>query len=638
MKLAGIVTWCRPVYGQIFFRPMWGMANKLEQQSPTTTRGDMAAVRLAAVRAQFARHGLGGYLVPRSDEYLGEYVPAGAERLSWLTGFTGSNGLAVVLADHAIVLTDPRYSIQVKNETDRRLYATSDRSQHPDGIKEWLQKVGAQGVTIGFDPRLHGIADIRNRRAQLEGLGIALRPVDENLIDTIWHDQPDIPHTGVESFLEAYAGLTSTDKRLMIGEQLQKSGVVAAFLSDPTDLAWLLNIRARDLAYTPIAFSRGLIYADGTVEWFIDPLRVSLEIRRNLGNAVNIVPPENMPDSIMRLKAKAGRDKVLVDERMTNYALAQMLEDRNIALQLGESPIIKPRAIKTVAEQNAIKDAHRKDAAAIVRFLAWFSDEAPHGRLDELGAVDKLLSFRKQDPAFRSQSFDTIAGYAANGAIVHYHVTPKTNKRITGNGLLLMDSGAQYVGGTTDITRVLLMGEATDDMCTHYTAVLKSHIAVARAVFPVGAVGSFIDAVARGPLWRQGLDFGHRVGHGVGCYLSVHEPAADLSAKSQDELKLGMVLSNEPGYYRDDHYGIRLESLVIVTPMGRVLADGRDVLGFETITLVPFDPSLTKLSMLDADEKLWLSTYHQHVINEIGPLVDPATRAWLGTVCTYFMV
>jgi Xaa-Pro aminopeptidase len=598
--------------------------------------------RLAAVRAEMARVGVAGYLVPKGDDYMGEYVPASAERLAWLTGFTGSNGMAVILADKALVVTDTRYSIQVKNQTDRKLYATSDR--YADGVVKWFEKMRVQGEGIGFDPALHSIAEIKRLRGQFEPMGISLQPVDGNLIDRIWLDRPMPPHSGVEPFLETFAGMSVADKRARVADALQAQGMAAAFLSDPTDLMWLLNVRARDLPYTPVALSRGVIYADGTVEWLIDPLRVPLDIKRNFGNAVMVTPPEVFAETVMRLKAKVGKDKVLVDERTINYAIAQMLEDRNIALKLGASPVIEPRACKTPAEQSSIRDAHRKDAVAIIRFLAWFDSEAPRGQLDEVGIADKLLSLRKLDPAFRGPSFETIAGFGPNGAIVHYKAEQNTARRITGDNLLLLDSGGQYVGGTTDITRTIAVGDATEDMRVHYTTVLKSHIAVARAVFPAGAVGSHIDALARAPLWQRGLDFGHRVGHGVGCYLSVHEPATDLSARGHDPILPGMVVSNEPGYYREGAYGIRLENLVVVVPADVTSplveggGDSTKFYRFDTLSLVPFDPSLTKLSMIDQAEKEWLAAYHARILHEVGPLLPAQDRAWLETVCAYFMV
>ncbi len=588
--------------------------------------------RIAALRSEMVKVGVDGYLIPRGDEYLGEYVPPCNERLEWVTGFTGSNGVALLVATKGVVVTDARYGIQVRAQVDRKFFETTD--QFNDGLVKFIQKHKIQNVTIGFDPAVHGIAAIRNLRAQLDPFGIILKPIDGNLVDRIWHDRPLAPHSGVEAFLETYAGLSAADKRTIIAEKLNDMGVAAAFLADPTDIAWLLNVRARDLAMVPVALSRAVIYADGTVEWVIDPLRVPLEVKRNLGNAVSIMPPESFPETIMRLKSRALRDPVLVDERMTSYAIAQMMEDRNIILKLGTSPVVIPRACKTSAEQQSIRDAHRRDAVALIRFLSWFEGEVGRGQLDELAVADKILWFRKQDPAFRGPSFETIAGYGSNGAIVHYRADENTSRKIMGNGLLLLDSGGQYVGGTTDITRVLAVGDPTDEMRVHYTTVLKSHIAVARAVFPRGTSGAFLDALSRAPLWVGGIDYGHRLGHGVGCFLSVHEPSVDLSAKGRDEIFLGMLISNEPGYYREGEYGIRLENLVLVVPADMV---GPEYRTLDTVSLVPFDPALTKLSMLSAEEKEWLSAYHTRILDEIGPMLPQADRMWAEMTCRYFM-
>lgn len=588
--------------------------------------------RVGLLRAEISRAGVDGYLIPRGDEYLGEYVPPCHERLAWITGFTGSNGIALLMADRGVMVTDSRYGIQVRGQVDRKFFETSD--QFNTGLLKFLEKHNIRNITIGFDPAVHGIAAIRMLRTQLDPMGIVLKPVDGNLIDRIWYDRPVPPHTGIESFLETYAGLSAADKRTMIAAQIAEQGLAAAFLADPTDIAWLLNIRARDLPCVPVALSRAVIYADSTVEWVIDPLRVPLEVKRNLGNGVSMTPPEAFSETVMRIKSKVGREPVLVDERMTSYAIAQVMEDRNIALKLGVSPVVIPRACKTAAEQQSIRDAHRRDAVALIRFLSWFETEVGRGQLDEIAVTDKVLWFRKQDPAFRGMSFDTIAGYGPNGAVIHYRATDPTNRKITGDGLLLLDSGGQYVGGTTDITRVLAVGDPTDEMRAHYTTVLKSHIAVARAVFPRGATGAFLDSLSRAPLWNKGLDYGHRLGHGVGCFLSVHEPSVDLSGKSRDEILTGMLISNEPGYYRDGEYGIRLENLTLVVPADHV---GPEYRALDTVSLVPFDPALTKLSMLSPEEKEWLSAYHTQILDEIGPMLPESDRMWAETTCRYFM-
>lgn len=596
----------------------------------------MTAHRVARLRAEMEKAGLDGYLVPRAGPYLGEYMAACDERLSWLTGFTGSAGLALILKERAVVMSDSRYTAQLKDEVDRKIFQTGDSTTQ--GVHGWMKQVNASGIKIGFDPALFGIGEIKRMGEQLEPLATTLAPLNDNLVDMIWNDQPEMPHTGVEPFLDIYAGLAAREKIQMISDELKRVGMAAAFMSDPADLAWLLNIRARDTEHTPVAFSRGVIYADGNVEWVIDPLRVPLDIKKNLGNVVQVTPPENLHETIMRLKSRVGKEPVLIDERYTSYRLAQMMEDRNITLKPGRSPVIIPRACKTVSEQKSIREAQIKDSVALIRFLAWFDGESPRGMLDEIGVADKLLSFRKLDPAFRGTSFDTIAGFGAHGALPHYRANEKTNKRITGDNLLLLDSGGQYVGGTTDITRTIAVGQPSEDMQMHYTSVLKAHIAVARAVFPRGTTGGFLDAVARAPLWARGLDFGHRLGHGVGCFMGVHEDAVSLTLRGQDTIEKGMYVSNEPAYYRVGEYGIRLENLVLVVDAPEMpVADGPQVFyTLDTVSLVPFDPSLTKLSMLNGEEKEWLVGYHTRILDVVGPLLPASDRAWLETVCKYF--
>lgn len=596
----------------------------------------MASERVSALRAQMERVQIDGYLIPRAGPYLGEYMAPSDERLAWISGFTGSAGMAVVLKDRAVVMSDSRYTAQLKDQVDRKVFHTIDSTT--PGLAGWIKQLGLSDLKVGYDPALLGIAEVSRLSDQVSALGVTLAPINDNLVDAIWVSQPDAPHTGIEPFLDSFAGITARDKIQMISDDLKTAGVAAAFLADPADFAWLLNVRARDCEHTPVALSRGVIYADGNVEWVIDPLRVPLDLKKNLGNVVQITPPENLHETIMRLKAKVGKEPVLIDERATSYRLAQMMEDRNITLKPGRSPITLPRACKTSAEQDSIRAAQIKDAVALIRFLAWFDGEAPRGTLDEMMVADKLLSFRRLDPAFRGPSFDTIAGFGPHGALPHYRATEKTNKKITGDNLLLLDSGGQYVGGTTDITRTIAVGVPTDQMQNDYTAVLKGHIAVACAVFPRGTIGGFLDSLARAPLWAVGLDFGHRLGHGVGCYLGVHEDAVNLSARGTDTIERGMYISNEPAVYHDGAYGIRLENLVLVVDAPELSARRSDQIFYalDTVSLVPFDPSLTKLSLLTRAERDWLAAYHTRISETVGPLLPEGDRVWLETVIRYF--
>jgi Xaa-Pro aminopeptidase len=589
------------------------------------------AERLAALRDQMAHAGITAYLVPRSDEFLGEYVPPHAERLAWLTGFSGSAGFALILADRAAVFSDGRYTLQLSQQVDRNLYQTG--SMMGTGLIDWFADQQVAGLVIWFDPALHSVADIKRLESLLEPFAVTLRSIPGNLVDKIWRDQPDPPRTSVEPFLETFAGRSSAQKRQLIADQLSSDGYAAAVLADPADLAWLLNIRGRDVPHTPLALSAGVIYDDSSVDWIIDPIRVSDDILRSLGNAVRIVPPNMVPDMIMKMKAKVGREPVLMDDRKTSFQFAKLLEDRNVRLIFGKDPCIIPRACKTVAEQTAMRDAHRKDAVALIRFMMWFEENLPSGKLDELKIASKLEDFRARDPAFRGTSFDTIAGMGPNGAIIHYHANAATNRKIKPDSLLLLDSGAQYAGGTTDITRTFAVGTATEEMQAHYTAVLRAHIALASARFPHGTKGVQLDALPRAILWRDGLDYNHGTGHGVGCFLSVHEDAASISPRGQDVMLPGMIVSNEPGYYRAGDYGIRLENLVLCVASTNL---PETFLEFETITLVPFDPQLARLSHMTSSERDWLAAYHTRIVDEIGPLLLPHERTWLEAVCGYF--
>lgn len=597
-----------------------------------------ASEKLAALRDEMARSGVQGYLVPRSDEFLGEYVPESAERLAWLTGFTGSAGFAVVLEARAAVFSDSRYTIQLGQQIDNLLFE-AERLK-PSALKGWIERHGVRGITMGFDPELHSVAEIKQIEVDLAPFDITLKPIvgsagiaQGNLIDRIWTHRPGAPRSSVEPFLEVFAGRSAAQKREQIADDLQRDGYAAAILPDPLDMAWLLNIRGRDVVHTPVALSFGIIYADSSVDWVIDPARVDAEIARSLGNAVRIVPPEGVSDMIMKLKARAGRDPVLMDEHKTTYRLAQLLDDRNVNLKFGKDPCCLPRACKNEAEQQAMRDAHRKDGVAVVRFLYWLAQEALIGKITEITIDEKLKFFRAKDPAWRDSSFDTIAGMGPNGAIVHYRAMPETARVIGPDGLLLIDSGAQYACGTTDITRVVAIGTPDSAMRDHYTKVLKAHIAMADAIFPAGTTGVQIDTITRTPLWRAGMDFAHGTGHGVGVYLSVHEDGVSISSRGTGVLQPGMIVSDEPGYYLEGQYGIRLENLVLVKSSDRVAGQ----LEFETLTLVPFEPHLVKMSALTQDEKDWLAAYHTRVRDVIGPLLPDAERAWLDAVCGYFM-
>ncbi len=604
----------------------------------TDGTGKDHAMRLADVRAAMAAKKLDGYIVPRGDEYLGEYVPPGAERLAWLTGFTGSAGMAAVLADKALVLSDGRYALQLKQQTDPALFEARLISETT--LAGWIALHAAAGSRIGYDPKVMTGELVNKIAAVLKDKNITLEPVEGNLVDAAGTGRPAAPASMVEAFSEAIAGVSAAGKRqnavLSVGESRKGGPWRAMVLNAPESIAWLLNIRGSDVPHNPFALSTAILHEDGALDWYIDKARIPPAVAAALGNKVQIVPPGTLGQGLDALAgaAKAAGRPVLLDDGGTPVWFRQRLEKAGAKVEHEKDPCVFPRACKTPEEQAAIRSAHVRDGVAIVKFLKWLDDEAPKGGLTELDVVDRLQAFRALDKGLRDTSFDTIAGWAANGAIVHYRATPETNKKIVPPGLLLVDSGAQYAEGTTDITRTVAVGEPTQDMRTHNTLVLKGHIAIATAKFPDGAKGQTIDVLARMPLWKAGLDYAHGTGHGVGCFLSVHEGGTGISSAAINDFKPGMLVSNEPGYYREGQYGIRIENLVLVQEDGTV-EDGRSRkrYSFETVTLAPFDRRLIDVSMLDKSEADWADAYHARVFKTIGPFLDKAEQEWLRAAC-----
>jgi len=558
-------------------------------------------------------------LIPRADEYQGEYIPDSANRLRWMSGFTGSAGIAVVLADKAAVLSDGRYTIQLGREIDAGVFETGDITKQSAG--EWIVK-NAPDALIGYDPKLHTPREI----AAFKDRGIELKPLSRNPVDAVWEGRPEAPASPVENFPLEYAGHIAAEKLEALAMALKESKAEAAIISLSDSIAWLLNIRARDIAHIPVALSYGIAYDDGSFDWFIDEKRVGGDVREALGRDVRIHPPAMLEEKIAALRGRA----VLLDERRASVWFAERLDAAGAKRIDEKDPVILFKARKNRAEQAAMRAAHLRDGVAVTKFLHWFARESVREKLTELDVEQKLEAFRKEAPEYREASFDTIAGFGANGAIVHYRATPETNALIERWNLLLLDSGAQYADGTTDITRTMAVGAPSEEMRENYTAVLKGHIAVASARFPEGTTGAQIDALARAPLWQRGLDYAHGTGHGVGCYLSVHEESASISPRGQEALRAGMILSNEPGYYKEGAYGIRLENLLLVREDGICAATGRKMLCFETLTLAPFDKALIVPELLSADEAFWLASYHKAVFAELSPYLDEEARAWLG--------
>jgi Xaa-Pro aminopeptidase len=586
------------------------------------------ADRVAALRGELARRGFTGFIVPRSDEHQGEYVAPAAERLAWLTGFTGSAGLAVVLQDHAAVFTDGRYTLQVRAQVDTKLFETRHIVEEPPG--DWLAAKLGKGERVAFDARLHTPDGMARLKGGVERAGGEIVAIDDNLVDAAWRDRPAPPLAPAVPHDTRFAGRGNAEKRAELADTLTKEGFRAAVISDPASVAWLLNMRGGDVPHTPVALSFAILNADSTVDLFIDPRKVAPELTAQLGTGVRVAPPEAFGPALDALGQKKNpvKPRVLADAATVSVWITTRLEAAGAAAVRGLCVCALPKAKKNAGEMAGTRAAHVRDGAALSRFLCWLAGEAPKGTLGEIAAADRLIEFRRGGEHFRDTSFDTISGAGPNGAIVHYRATPATERRIAPDMLYLVDSGAQYLDGTTDVTRTVAVGRPTDEQRDRFTRVLKGHIALALARFPKGTSGSQLDTLARTALWEVGLDYDHGTGHGVGSYLSVHEGPHRISkVPNTVALEPGMIVSNEPGYYKTGEYGIRIENLVAVQ---EIEGGERPMLGFETLTLAPIDRACIDASLLGPREIAWLDAYHSRVRETLTPLVDPATAAWLG--------
>jgi Xaa-Pro aminopeptidase len=583
------------------------------------------AGRLAALRQELARDGLAGFIVPRADEHLGEYVPASAERLAWLTGFTGSAGLAAVLADKAAVFTDGRYVLQLAEQTDPGLWERLHITEQPP--PKWLAANAPAGAKIGYDPLLIS----EDGLARYTEAGLVMSPVVRNPIDVVWADRPAAPQAAAVPHPLEYAGRGATEKRAQIAALLRDAGQDVAVVSDPASIAWLLNIRGGDVPFTPFALGFALVHADGATELFMDPVKLPDATRSWLGNTVAVASRGDLEPALARLAGK----RVRVDAAGSPVWFAQKLRETGAVVMPGVDPCLLPKACKNDVEQQGARSAHARDAVAICRFLHFLDKSAPGGSETEMSAADRLLEFRRDVAGFRGESFPAISGAGEHGAIIHYRVTEESNRPIRPNEVYLIDSGAQFPDGTTDITRTVWIGpgEPPAELRDRVTRVLKGHIAIATMVFPQGVGGAHLDAFARRALWQAGLDYDHGTGHGVGSYLSVHEGPVSLSRLARPiAIAPGMILSNEPGFYLPDHYGIRLENLLLVQTADLPGA-AKPFLCFETLTLAPFDRRLIDASMLDAAERAWLDAYHARVLRDVGPALDGRLRRWLEAAC-----
>jgi Xaa-Pro aminopeptidase len=584
-----------------------------------------ARQRLTALRQELQRQELDGFIVPRADEHLGEYVPASAERLTWLTGFTGSAGLAAVLLDKAVVFSDGRYVLQLAAQTDAAVWECRHITEDPPPA--WLAANAPQGARIGYDPLLISEEGL----ARFIEAGLAMHPVTRNPVDAVWTDRPAAPMAAAVPHPLEHAGRTATEKREQIAGLLREAKQDAAVLSDPASIAWLLNIRGGDVPFTPFALGFALTHADGGTELFMDPAKLPDGTREWLGNTVSVAGREALELALERLSGK----RVRVDASGTPVWFAQKLRQAGAVVAAGPDPCLLPKACKNEVEQQGARNAHARDAAAVCRFLHFLAEVGREGTETEISAAAKLLALRQEVDGFRGESFPAISGAGEHGAIIHYRVTEESNRPIRPDEVYLIDSGGQYPDGTTDITRTVWTGpdEPPAELRERVTRVLQGHIAIATLVFPQGIGGAHLDAFARRALWQVGLDYDHGTGHGVGSYLSVHEGPVSLSRLARPvPIAAGMILSNEPGFYLPGGYGIRLENLLLVRERDLPGAS-KPFLCFETLTLAPFDRRLIDPRLLETAELAWLDAYHARVLAEVGPCLDPPVRDWLAHAC-----
>jgi Xaa-Pro aminopeptidase len=596
----------------------------MRQSFDETTDPSFGARHLPRVRAKMAEQGLDGLLVPHEDEHQNEYLPAANDRLAWLTGFTGSAGAGVVLKDRAAVFADGRYTVQVRAQVDPAQFEIL--SLENGGVAAWLE-TAPRGAVIGYDPRLHSPDALASlARAALKA-GAELKPVEANPLDLAWADErPEQPAAPVVPHEDRYTGESSASKRARIGEAIARAGAGAAVLTAPASIAWLFNIRGGDVIRTPLPLGQAVVKADGTARLFLDPRKVTNELPGWLGDAVTLEAPEALPAALDGLKGQA----VLIDPGQSSAWYFDRLKAAGATVVRGMDPCTLPRACKNPVEIEGGRQAHIRDGAALTRFLHWVDTTAQETLPTEREIAEALEGFREATGALMDLSFDTIAGAGPNGALPHYKPVGDKIRRIEKGSLLLVDGGGQYLDGTTDVTRTMAVGEPTADQRRMFTLVLKGHIAMATVRFPEGTTGHQIDALARLPMWMAGLDYDHGTGHGVGSYLGVHEgPQRIAKMVNTQPLLTGMIVSNEPGYYREGHWGIRIETLQVVTPPEPIPGGERPMHGFEQLTLAPLDRRLIEVALLTDPERAYVDAYHAEVLAKVGPLLDGEAKAWL---------
>ena len=593
------------------------------QGGPQFGRDNLPKLRKALKSA-----GLDGFLIPHEDEYNNEYLPDCNERLMWATGFTGSAGAAVVLTNKAAVFIDGRYVIQVRAQVDEDLYAY--KRLEDSGMTTWLKDNVKSGDKIGYDPRLHSPASLKALRAAVELAGGTLIAIENNPIDQAWTDRPPVPVTPVIIQPDQFAGESHAEKRARIGKAIAGKNADAALITAPASIAWLLNIRGGDVMCTPLPLSTAVLKSDGHVDLYINPLKIDEDVRAHLGNHVTTYSEDQLETGLAALSGQ----KVIADPSTTSAWYFEQMNAANVDIIETMDPIALPKAAKNKAEIAGTTEAHKRDGAAVTRFLHWLDTEAQSGNYDEIQAAQVLEELRHDTGMLRDLSFESISAAGPNGALCHYRVSKATTLKLERGTLYLVDSGGQYVDGTTDITRTVPIGDVSDEMRERFTLVLKGHIALSVVRFPKGTTGSNLDALARMALWAKGLDYDHGTGHGVGVFLGVHEGPQRISKlPNKIALQPGMIVSNEPGYYKDGGYGIRIENLQYVTEPADIPGGERPMMGFEYVTLAPIHRDLIVTDMLTAEELAWVNAYHENVWREIGPRVDGEVKDWLESAC-----
>ncbi len=590
---------------------------------------DIGRTNLPRLRAQMKAQSLDGLYIPHADAYQNEYLPEGSDRLAWATGFTGSAGAAFVFIKSAIVFVDGRYTLQAKSQLDAKLFASTDL--HEPGPFKWLGSQTFRAARIGYDPHLVTPDDLDSLQLAADRAGAELVAVEENPVDLAWPNRPDEPRQPVVPHDISFCGETHAEKRARIAAALRESGADATVVVSPASIAWLFNIRGGDVKCTPLPLGRAILHADGTAELLLRPEKVTDSLQTHLGTDVVLRPINELE---RRLKKLAGKT-ISLDPALASAWFFNTMASAGCPIIREGDPIALPRACKNKVEIEGSARAHQRDGAALVRYLMWLdSDEGQSGEVDEITAASRLEKDRMEGQGLKDLSFESISGAGPNGAIVHYRVNTATNRKLETGSLFLIDSGGQYLDGTTDVTRTIAIGQPTDEMRERYTLVLKGHIALSTVRFPVGTTGSALDVIARHALWMEGLDYDHGTGHGVGSYLGVHEgPQRIAKAPNTVALQPGMIVSNEPGYYKTNAYGIRIENLQYVTEASDIRGGDRPMLGFKTLTLAPLDKKLIVPGLLTPAEWRWVDDYHARVLEELSPRLGSVEIEWLTRAC-----